>query len=68
VLEFGLIGALLYFLVLGYFLFSSRASKILSLAVAIAFVLNGIYAVFAQALALGLLVWPFATEAGDSST
>jgi hypothetical protein len=68
VLEFGLIGALLYFLVLGYFLFSSRASKILSLAVAIAFVLNGIYAVFAQALALGLLVWPFASEAGDSST
>jgi len=68
VLEFGLVGALLYFLVLGYFLFSSPASKILSLAIAIAFVLNGIYAVFAQALALGLLVWPFAGKEGDSST
>ncbi len=67
VLEFGLLGALLYFLVLGHFLFSSRASKVLSLAVAIAFVLNGIYAVFAQALALGLLIWPFASAAGDSS-
>jgi hypothetical protein len=68
VLEFGLVGALLYFLVLGYFLFSSPASRILSLAIAIAFVLNGIYAVFAQALALGLLVWPFAGEEGGSST
>ena len=68
VLEFGLVGALLYFLVLGYFLFSSPASKILSLAVAIAFVLNGIYAVFAQALALGLLVWPYVGKEGGSST
>lgn len=68
VLEFGLLGALLYFLVLGYFLFSARTSKVVCLAVAIAFVLNGIYAVFAQALALGLLVWPFASEAGESST
>jgi hypothetical protein len=67
VLEFGLLGALLYFLALGYFLFSPPASKVLSLAVAIAFLLNGLYAVFAQALALGLLVWPFASETGDSS-
>jgi hypothetical protein len=59
ILEFGLLGALLYFLVMGYFLFSSPAPKILSLAIAIAFLLNGIYAAFAQALALGLLVWPF---------
>jgi hypothetical protein len=61
VLEFGLLGALLYFLVIGYFLFSSPAPKLLSLAIAIAFLLNGIYAAFAQALALGLLVWPFAS-------
>lgn len=60
ILEFGLLGALLYFLVIGYFLFSSPAPKLLSLAIAIAFLLNGIYAAFAQALALGLLVWPFA--------
>jgi hypothetical protein len=61
ILEFGLLGALLYFLVIGYFLFSSPAPKLLSLAIAIAFLLNGIYAAFAQALALGLLVWPFAS-------
>jgi len=60
ILEFGLLGALLYFLVIGFFLFSSPAPKLLSLAIATAFLLNGIYAVFAQALALGLLVWPFA--------
>ena len=60
ILEFGLLGALLYFLVIGYFLFSSPAPKLLSLAIAIGFLLNGIYAAFAQALALGLLVWPFA--------
>jgi hypothetical protein len=59
VLEFGLLGSLAYFLTLGYFLFSSRAPRILSLAIAIAFLLNGIYAVFAQALTLGLLLWPF---------
>jgi hypothetical protein len=61
ILEFGLLGALLYFLVIGYFLFSSPAPKLLSLAIAIAFLLNGIYAAFAQALALGLLIWPFAS-------
>jgi hypothetical protein len=60
VLEFGVLGALCYFLVLGYFLFSSPAPKILVLAILIAFLLNGIYAVFGQALALGLLIWPFA--------
>ena len=58
VLEFGLLGALSYFAVLGYFLFSSRAPRILVLAILIAFLLNGIYAVFGQALALGLLIWP----------
>jgi len=61
VLEFGLLGALMYFVVIGYFLFSSTAPKLLSLAIAIAFLLNGIYAAFAQALALGLLLWPFAS-------
>jgi hypothetical protein len=62
-----LIGATVYFLVVGYFLFASSAPKILSLAIAIALLLNGIYAVFAQALAVGLLVWPFA-GARSSST
>jgi hypothetical protein len=66
ILEFGLLGALLYFLVIGYFLFSSPAPKLLSLAIAIAFLLNGIYAAFAQALALGLLVWPFASARSTS--
>jgi hypothetical protein len=60
IMEFGLVGALAYFLVVGYYLFSSRAPKILSLAIAVVFLLNGIYAVFAQALAVGLLLWPFA--------
>lgn len=58
-MEFGLTGAVLYFGALAYFLFSSAASRVLALAIAIAFLLNGIYAVFGQALALGLLVWPF---------
>ena len=66
ILEFGLVGALLYFLVIGYFLFSSPAPKLLSLAIAIAFLLNGIYAAFAQALALGLLLWPEPASRGRS--
>jgi hypothetical protein len=66
-MEFGLIGATVYFLVVGYFLFASSAPKILSLALAIALLLNGIYAVFAQALAVGLLVWPFAGARGSST-
>jgi hypothetical protein len=65
VLEFGLLGALSYFLVLGYFLFSSPAPRILVLAILVAFLLNGIYAVFAQALALGLLIWPFSPATGQ---
>jgi len=65
VLEFGLLGALSYFLVLGYFLFSSPAPRILVLAILVAFLLNGIYAVFAQALALGLLIWPFSPARGQ---
>jgi len=60
VLEFGLLGAISYFLVLGHFLFSSPAPRILVLAILMAFLLNGIYAAFGQALALGLLVWPYA--------
>ncbi len=66
ILEFGFTGSLLYFVAIGYFLFSSRAPKLLSLAIAIAFLLNGLYAVFAQALALGLLVWPFASASSAS--
>lgn len=66
ILEFGLLGALLYFLVIGYFLFSSPAPRLLSLAIAIAFLLNGIYAAFAQALALGLLLWPEPASRGRS--
>lgn len=68
VLEFGVLGALLYFLTVGYYLFSSPAPRIVSLAIAITFLLNGIYAAFGQALALGLLLWPYANTSHGAAS
>lgn len=57
VFEFGLIGALGYFGFLFCCLLSSRAPPLLTLAVGITYLLNGMYTPFAHGLALGLLLW-----------
>lgn len=57
VFEFGLIGAAAYFGFLFSCLYYSSAPRILIIAVAITYVLNGIYVPFAHGLALSLLLW-----------
>ena len=57
VIEFGLVGAVAYFGFLFCCLFYSSAPRILILAVAITYFLNGIYTPFAHGLALSLLLW-----------
>ena len=57
VFEFGLVGAVAYFGFLFCCLFSSPAPRLLTLAVGITYLLNGIYTPFAHGLALSLLLW-----------
>ena len=57
VLEFGLVGAAVYFGFLFCCLFYSPAPRFLTLAVALTYFLNGIYTPFAHGLALTLLLW-----------
>jgi hypothetical protein len=57
VMEFGLVGAVAYFGFLFCCLFYSPAPRVLTLAVAITYFLNGIYTPFAHGLALSLLLW-----------
>jgi hypothetical protein len=57
VFEFGLVGAVAYFGFLFCCLFSSPAPRLLTVAVGITYLLNGMYAPFAHGLALGLLLW-----------
>jgi hypothetical protein len=57
VLEFGLVGAVVYFGFLFCCLFYSPAPRVLILAVGITYFLNGIYTPFAHGLALSLLLW-----------
>ncbi|HEX2584968.1 MAG TPA: hypothetical protein VHL14_07545 [Steroidobacteraceae bacterium] len=57
VLEFGIAGALLYFSFLFYCLSSSALPSAVALAVALTFLLNGLYVPFSHALSLSLLVW-----------
>ncbi len=57
VLEFGLVGAMAYFGFLFCCLFYSPAPRILTLAVGVTYLLNGIYIPFAHGLALSLLLW-----------
>jgi hypothetical protein len=57
VIEFGLVGAVAYFGFLFCCLFYSPAPRVLILAVAITYFLNGIYTPFAHGLALSLLLW-----------
>jgi hypothetical protein len=54
--EFGLVGAVTYFTFIATCLFSSPLPKLLSLGVALSFLLNGMYVPFSHGLALGLLV------------
>ncbi|MET0533824.1 MAG: hypothetical protein ABW171_06330 [Steroidobacter sp.] len=56
IFEFGLIGAAVYFAFIASCLFSSPLPKLLSLGIAVSFLLNGMYVPFSHGLALGLLV------------
>lgn len=58
VFEFGLLGGLLYFGLLGWVVFRSPAPFILRLSVYVTYFLSGNYIVFSHGLALSLLVWP----------
>lgn len=62
VFEFGLFGAVMYFGFLFCCLFRSPAPRLLTVAVAITYLLNGMYASFAHGLALGLLLWSSARK------
>jgi hypothetical protein len=54
--EFGLVGALTYFAFIFSSLFASPLPRMLSVAIALTFLLNGMYVPFSHGLALGLLV------------
>lgn len=58
IVEYGLIGALLYFGFVLFCIFSARGPFVLRLALAISLFLNGAYNTFVHSLALALLVWP----------
>jgi hypothetical protein len=66
VFEFGLVGALAYFGFLFSCLFSSRAPRLLTLAVGITYLLNAMYTPFAHGLALSLLLWNSVPSQGRS--
>jgi hypothetical protein len=57
VFEYGLFGAALYFGFLFGCLSASTAPRLLIIAVAITYLLNGMYASFAHGMAVGLLLW-----------
>jgi hypothetical protein len=57
VFEFGLVGAAVYFTFLLSCLFSSPLPRLIALAIALTFFLNGIYVPFSHGLALSLLVF-----------
>jgi hypothetical protein len=56
IFEFGLVGAAVYFTFVASCLFNSPLPKLLSLGIALSFLLNGMYVPFSHGLALGLLV------------
>jgi hypothetical protein len=68
VFEFGLVGALAYFGFLFCCLYSSPAPRLLTVAVGITYLLNGMYASFAHGLALSLLIWNSARAEGDAGS
>jgi hypothetical protein len=54
--EFGMVGAFTYFAFIASCLFASPLPRMLSVAIALTFLLNGMYVPFSHGLALGLLV------------
>lgn len=58
VVEYGLIGTLLYFGFVLFCIFGARGSFVLRLALVVSLFLNGAYNTFMHSLALALLVWP----------
>jgi len=56
IFEFGLVGAFTYFAFIASSLFASPLPRMLSVAIALTFLLNGMYVPFSHGLALGLLV------------
>lgn len=58
VIEYGVIGSLLYFGFMLFCIFGTRAPFALRLALAISLFLNGAYNTFVHSMALALLVWP----------
>jgi hypothetical protein len=56
IFEFGLVGAFIYFGFIATSLFASPLPRMLSVAIALTFLLNGMYVPFSHGLALGLLV------------
>jgi hypothetical protein len=58
VVEYGLVGTLLYFGFVLFCLFGARGPFVLRLALVITLFLNGAYNTFVHSLALALLVWP----------
>jgi hypothetical protein len=56
VFEFGVVGAAMYFAFVMSCLFRSPLPRVVSVAIALTFLLNGIYVPFSHGLALGLLV------------
>lgn len=56
IFEFGLVGAFTYFAFIASSLFASPLPRMLSVAIGLTFLLNGMYVPFSHGLALGLLV------------
>ncbi|MBL8267464.1 hypothetical protein [Steroidobacter sp.] len=56
IFEFGLVGAFTYFVFIASCLFASPLPRMLSVAIGLTFLLNGMYVPFSHGLALGLLV------------
>jgi hypothetical protein len=63
ILEFGVLGALLYFGFIFYCFFSSRAPLLMRIAFAVTYFMNGAYSPSVTGLALTLLLWPSQSDA-----
>jgi hypothetical protein len=67
VVEFGVVGAAIYFAFLARCLFSSGAPRLLCLAIALTFLLNGLYVPSSHAIALSLLILTSSSGTGTST-
>lgn len=73
VIEYGLVGTLLYFGFVLFCIFGARGPFVLRLALVVTLFLNGAYNTFVHSIALALLVWPSSSlkrndEAGSKSS